>query len=257
MRTLALVVTSLLTAVALFTLDAPVLGQRSPAIQSARTDAQVIGLACAPTAATSVPNSTLRVTGGQDSQVRLNFSQGEFVTVNAGTNQGLKVGQEFFVRRMLAPRGYTVTARTPATIQTVGWVRVYAVDEDMSLATITHNCDAMRVGDYLEALVLPTALKFGPTQGRPERVYARVIMGNERRSEFGAGDFVVVDSGSSKGVSTGTQFVIYRWKTKAPDNFLAAIGEGRAVEVTEATTTVMLTASRDSVMVGDLAAMRK
>jgi hypothetical protein len=257
MRTLALVVTSLLTAVVLFTLDAPVLGQRSPAVAPSRLDADVIALACAPQAATSTPKATLRISGGQDTYPRLTFSQGDFVTLNAGSNQGIKVGQEFFVRRLLAPRGMAISARNPGTTQTAGWIRVYAIDEDMALATITHGCDGMQVGDYLEPLALPAPLKANAAEGKPERSYARVVSGNERRTEFGQGDFLVIDRGSAQGITAGAHFVLYRWKKKAPENFLAAIAEAVAVDVQNDTATLSLTSSRDSVMVGDLVAMRK
>jgi hypothetical protein len=257
MRTLALVVTSLLTAVALFTLDAPVLGQRSPSIASSRVDADVIALACAPLAATSTPKATLRISGGQDTYPRLTFSQGDFVTLNAGSNQGLRVGQEFFVRRLLAPRGIAISTRNPGTTQTAGWIRVYAVDEDMALATITHGCDGMQIGDYLEPLALPAPLRANAVEGKPERSYARVVLGNDRRTEFGQGDYLVIDRGSSQGITAGAHFVLYRWKKRAPENFLAAIAEGVAVDVQGDSATLSLTSSRDAVMVGDLAAMRK
>jgi len=257
MRTLALVVTSLLTAVALFTLDTPVLGQRSPSIASSRMDADVLALACAPLAATSTPKATLRISGGQDTYPRLTYSQGDFVTLNGGSNQGVKVGQEFFVRRLLAPRGMALSTRAPGTTQTTGWIRVYAVDEDMALATITHGCDGMQIGDYLEPLALPAPLKMNAAEGKPERSYAKVVLGNDRRTEFGSGDYLVIDRGSAQGIAPGAHFVFYRWKKKAPENFLAAIAEGVAVDVQNDSSTLTLTSSRDAVMVGDLAAMRK
>src|SRR5688572_4456281 len=77
MRTVALAVTSLLTAVVPFTLEAPVLGQVSPAAASSRLDADVLALACAPAAATSAPKAMLRISGGQDPYPRLTFSQGD------------------------------------------------------------------------------------------------------------------------------------------------------------------------------------
>jgi hypothetical protein len=256
MRTTALVVSSLLTVVALI---APVTraSQKSPAITASRVDAEVLALACAPVATSTAPAATLRISGGQDTSPRQTYSQGDFVTINAGSNQGLQVGQEFFVRRLLTPRGTTMTARTPATVHTAGWIRVYAIDEDMALGTITHACDGLQVGDYLEPLSLPAKLKALPREGKPERSYARVLLGHDGRTEFGHNDFLVIDRGSAQGISAGAHFVFYRWKKKAPENFLSAIAEGVAVDVQNDTATLSLTASRDSVMVGDLVAMRK
>ena len=89
MRTIALVVTSLLTAVVLFTLDATLLGQRSPAIAPSHLDADVLALACAPIAATSDAEGHARaISGGQDYVAAADLSQGDFVTLNAGLEPG-------------------------------------------------------------------------------------------------------------------------------------------------------------------------
>lgn len=257
MKSSAAACSLLLTAVATLALPPSAKAQQAPAFASAHLDAEVLSLACSPTAATSLPTSTLRITGSQDTQVRDTLAQGDFVTISNGAKQGLQVGQEFFVRRLLAPRGFPVSAQNPGTTRTVGWVKVYAIDEDLALATITHACDALRVGDYLEPLALPTPRKAEATRGKPERDYARVILGNERRTEFGPGDYLVIDRGTAQGIAPGTQFVIYRWKTKAQENFLAAIAEGVAVDVQAGTATVTVTSSRDAVKTGDLVAMRK
>ena len=256
MRTLALIVTPLLTAVAFLT-PSPALGQRSPTIAASHIDAEVLALACAPTAAIARPTATLRISGGQDPYPRQTYAQGDFVTLNAGSKQGLQVGQEFFVRRLVTMRNVSPSPETPGTTRTAGWIRVYAIDEDMALATITYACDGMQVGDYLEPLALPAKLKALPREGKPERSYARVILGTEGRTEFGLGDYLVIDRGSLQGIAPGALFVFYRWKKKAPENFLAAIGEGVAVDVQNDSATLSLTSSRDSVMVGDLVAMRR
>ena len=48
-----------------------------------------------------------------------------------------------------------VTRDTPATIRTTGWIKVYAVDDEWSLVTVTHACDTIEVDDYLEPFKLP------------------------------------------------------------------------------------------------------
>src|SRR5262245_56949340 len=105
------------------------LAQRSPAIAATHVDSAVLAQVCAPVAATpaTVPATALRITGGQDTQVRENFTQGEFVTLNAGRIQGLTVGQEFFVRRVQAKRGTPATPETTRHVRTAGWIKVYAL----------------------------------------------------------------------------------------------------------------------------------
>jgi hypothetical protein len=143
-------------------------------------------------------------------------------------------------------------------VRTSGWIKVYALDDDLSLATVTYSCDVMRVGDYLEPMTLPVPVVPGPVAGKPDRTnYARVVLGNDGRFEFSAGDFLVIDQGSAQGITPGAHFVIYRWKKKAPENFLSAIGEAVAAVVQQDTATLTITGARDSVIPSDLVAMRK
>jgi len=234
------------------------LAQRSPAIAATHVDPAVLAQVCAPAAATPATEGPLRITGGQDTQTRESYTQGDFVTLNAGRNQGIQIGQEFFVRRLQTTRGPTAAPQPPRNIRTAGWIKVYAVDDDLALATITYSCDAVRVNDYLEPMTLPTPVVAGPVQGKPDRTnYARVVMGNDRRFEFSPGDFLVIDQGSAQGITPGAHFVIYRWKKKTPDNFLTAIGEAVAASVQPDSATLSITAARDSIMPSDLVAMRR
>ncbi len=258
MKPTALVrILSLLT-LTLATLPAAVGAQRSPAIAATHVDAAVLTQACAPAAATSGPATPLRITGGQDTQTREGHTQGEFVTISGGRNQGVQVGQEFFVRRLQVSRSVAMNPQNMGNTRTTGWLKVYAVDDDLSLATVTYSCDAMRVGDYLEPLTLPAPVVPGPVEGKPDKTnYARVVLGNDGRFGFAAGDFLVIDQGSAQGITPGAQFVIYRWKKKAPDNFLAAIGEAVATAVQQDTATLSILAARDSINQSDLVARRR
>ena len=130
-----------------------VAAQRGPAAAAAHLPAEVLALACAPKAALEVPNTPPRVTGGQDSFVSQSHAPGDIVTVNAGSQNGIEVGQEYYTRRVLISNREKITPATPATIMTSGWIKVWAVDDTMSLATITHACDTINVDDHLERLV--------------------------------------------------------------------------------------------------------
>ena len=239
---------------------AAALAQRSPAIAATRMDAAVLAQVCAPLAASAAPTppSALRITGGQDTQVRETYTQGDFVTINAGRNQGIQIGQEFFVRRVQTTRALRTGTQTARNVRTTGWLKVYAIDDDLSLATVTYTRDAMRLNDYLEPMTLPVPTVPGPVQGKPDKTnYARVVLGNDGRFEFSPGDFLVVDQGSAHGITPGAHFVIYRWKKRAPDNFLSAIGEAVAAVVQQDTATLSITSARDSIIPSDLVAMRK
>src|SRR5688572_12616290 len=134
----------------------PVSAQRAPAPGSVNLPGDVLALACAPSMAFATPPMPLRITGGQDSFVRRIFVPGDLVTLNAGTDNGIEVGQQFYARRVQVQGGQAATRSRPGVIRTAGWIRVYAVDDRMSLATIEHACDTIEQGDFLEPFELPS-----------------------------------------------------------------------------------------------------
>src|ERR1044071_2776912 len=133
----------------------PLSAQRGPSASMSHLSADVLALACAPVITNDTPPMPLHITGGQEATVRRNYAPGDLVTINAGTRNGITIGQEFYIRRVQAADRSPVTSRTPGVIRTAGWLRGYAVDEAMSLATIEHACDSVETGDYLEPFVLP------------------------------------------------------------------------------------------------------
>ena len=235
----------------------PAAAQRGPAPTPMSLPPEVVSLACAPTISYEVPTVGLRISGGQDSVQRTSHAPGDLVTINAGRRDGMAIGQEFYTRRPLASSEIPVGRDNPATIRTTGWVRVWAVDDDMSLATITHACETVDVNDFLEPFALPTVPTASAQMGEPERGnYANVISGQDRRTQFGRGDYLLIDRGSNQGVTPGARFVMYHDK-KLAGNFLFQIGEAVAVDVKADTATLHIISAIDAISAGDYAGMRK
>jgi hypothetical protein len=238
----------------------PLLAQRAPAASPTNLPPEVLSLACAPTLTYEPPVTNTRITGGQDSAVRRIHAPGDLVVLNQGTENGLKVGQEFFVRRVYAPGQGKITRTNPATVRTSGWVKVYATDPTMALATVTYACDSIEIDDYLEPFLLPQVPVASTTHNKPEKNYAHVLSGADRRRSFGKGDYFVLDRGSDQGIRPGAQFVVYRNKhdfgVQQPDVFLYELGEAVAVDVQKDRATLQVTMSRDAFTEGDLVAMR-
>jgi hypothetical protein len=242
---------------ALLALTAPVIAQRAPAPALTGLPAEVISLACAPTIVYEPPPMPLRVTGGQDTIVRRSHAPGDLVTINAGTRNGIEVGQQYFVRRALVSRREPITRETPASVRTTGWIQIWAVDDTMSLATISHACETIDVGDYLEPFALPQVPTPSAERPRAQREnYGRVLMGQDRRRTFAKGDYFGVDRGSDHGVERGMRFVLYRDK-RTKGNFLFELGEAIAVDVKPDSATLQVTVALDAIHEGDYVAMRR
>jgi hypothetical protein len=242
--------------ISLLASSVPVAAQTGPAAAQTGLPADIIALACTPTSRFTRPDVPLRVTGGQDGVIRRMYAPGDLITINAGSTNGISVGQEFFVRRV-EDRQFGTSHLDPLIIDTAGWLRVYAVDDTMSLATVTHACDAIEVGDFLEPFTLPDAVVPNPNKPKAERDnYARVMPGTDLKSLFGNGDFFTINRGTDQGLKVGAQFVVYRDK-KERTNFLFELGEAVAVSVGPQMSTLRVTLSRDAFMQGDLVAERK
>src|SRR5499426_3026277 len=248
--------------------------QTGPAPTPTRLAADVIALACAPTLAFERPLASLLITGGQDASTRHAFFPGDLITVNGGSDNGIEVGQEYYVRRVEAPRGTGISRTTPAAIRTAGWVRVYAVDKTMSLVTVSHACDAIDIGDYLEPFRVPDPPTPDANPAKPQREsYGHILMGTDRRTMFAKNDFVTIDRGSDYGVTLGARFMVFRDKRRMetkrllavkelPDEivtpeFLYEIGEAVVVEVKPEISTVQVLNARSALLSGDYVALRK
>lgn len=235
----------------------PLAAQRGPAPTMLHMDPQTLALACAPSLVYDVPTAPIHITGGQDVVKRYSQGPGDLLTINAGINNGVQVGQEFYVRRVQHRKGSPMSRTSPGVLQTVGWIRVWAVDDTMSLATVTHACETIDVGDFLEPFVLPQmpAVSKEPLKAEKDN-YGKVMVGLDRRTIFGKGDFFVLDRGRAQGITPGARFVVFRDKLQY-QNFLFDLGEAVAVDVKEDSATLQVTVSRDALTVGDYVAMRK
>jgi hypothetical protein len=232
-------------------------GQRAPTPDPVNLPPEVLSRACAPTLTFEDPAVPLRVTGSQHSSIHRNFAPGDLITINAGTDNGIEVGQLYYTRRAVPRERRSISHDNPAVIQTTGWLRIYAVDKQMSLATISYPCDAIQLDDYLEPFVLPTLPTVSTERVSAQRGnYGRVMVGNDNRRSFAKGDYFVVDRGSDHGVTPGSRFIVYR-DNLTWGNFLFELGEAVAVDVGPESSTLQATMSRDAFLVGDYVALMK
>src|SRR5215212_1968412 len=97
-----------------------------------------------------VPAKAMRIAGGAQREKQL-FSPGDAVIINAGSAQGVKPGQQFVVRRVVADRfAHPTMGETTRSVHTAGWITIVEVQADVAIAKITEACDGVIQGDYLE-----------------------------------------------------------------------------------------------------------
>jgi hypothetical protein len=215
-------------------------------------------LACGPQAGLTRPSQALKVIGGEPRGKAL-FGTGESVVINGGTAQGLRAGQEYFVRRVVPDQFAQRMIGTEQTfsIHTAGWVKIVEVQTDFAVATITHGCDGVSEGDYLEPFVLPAPPASRLAGGEPDFSNpGHIVLGDERRQSGAVGDMMVMDRGSDHGLRAGQKLTIYRDLVE-PGGPVVRVAEATVVIVRPENSTIRIETSRDAVYVGDRVAIHR
>ncbi len=205
-------------------------------------------IACAPPTISAEMDAKLHILGAQDTVDRDLYGTGDLLVVDGGTAAGVQIGERFYVRRA------NVFGGTPdGTVVTSAWVSIVAVNDSTAIASIDHLCGPILRRDYLEAFVPPAAppgAERADDAGEPDfGAMGKIVIGNERRSIVGAGDFALIDRGAEQGVQTGSRFAVYRNVGQGLP--LSSIGEAVVVSTGATTALARITRSRDAIFIGD------
>ena len=219
-----------------------------------------IAVACAPPPVlASVPAEASRIIGSQDSVNRNVFGTPEVLVISGGTNRGMVLGQEYFVRRV-AKTAETYRDKLAHQVYTVGWLRVVAVNATTTIASVEHACGDMLVGDFLEPFQMPELpgdITAVDTTHEPDfTAISKVLYGSEERRSSGAGEFMLIERGMNQDVAVGGHYAIYR-DLKVAGTPLSSIGEATVVSVGPTMALIRINRARDAVFSGDLAVPRK
>jgi hypothetical protein len=212
--------------------------------------------ACAPSSPSVRPAAALTVAAGRETGKGL-FGIGDAVVVRGGTAQGVKAGDEYYVRRVVddrfaehAPGVYRIS------VHTAGAVKIVEAQDDASIATVTYACDGVMLGDFLERFAQP-AIPAAAADASPDFAHpAQLILGSEKRQSAAPGQFMVVDRGSDHGLRAGQQLTIFR-RTLPDGGPVADVGKATVFTVLPESSVVRIESSLDAVYVGDLVAIHR
>jgi hypothetical protein len=219
-----------------------------------------VAVACAPPPIiATVPGDAALVIGSQDPLARSVFGVPEQLVINAGTERGLQLGQQYFVRR-LGRTAENYKDKLPHQVRTAGWVRVVAVNATTTIVNVEHACAEILVGDYLEAFQPPTLpegdITAADTTQEPDFAsYGRVLYGSQDRRSGGVGEFMLIDRGMDQSVAVGAHYAIYR-DLRVGGAPLASVGEATVVSIGPKMALVRINRSRDAIYTGDFAVPR-
>jgi hypothetical protein len=212
--------------------------------------------ACAPSSPSVRPTAALTVAAGRETGKGL-FGIGDAVVVRGGTAQGVKAGDEYYVRRVVDDR---FSEHEPGvyrnSVHTAGAVQILEAQDDASVATVTYACDGVMLGDFLEKFERP-AIPAAAVGASPDYAHpARLILGSDKRQSAAPGQFMVVDRGSDHGLRPGQQLTIFR-RTLAEGGPVVNVGKATVFTVLPESSVVRIESSLDAVYVGDLIAIHR
>jgi hypothetical protein len=213
-------------------------------------------VACAPTSPLTRTAGSIKILRGTEARKTL-FSPGEAVVIGGGAAQGMRSGDEYFVRRVVEDRyASPVRGVFPVTIHTAGSLRIVEVRGEVSTAVVTYACDGINEGDYVERFE-PVALPETETGAAPDFTRpGHLILGAERRTMNATGAFMVIDRGTDHGLRVGQRLTIFR-TTGGSDAPVTTVGTAKVYVVGPQTSTIRIEKSMDAVYVGDLIAIHR
>lgn len=213
-------------------------------------------LACAPRLGVGMEPTPLQIVGSQQGRIQYMYSRNDTLVVNGGRANGLDVGQEYSLRRLEVAYAAGGGTGRVQFLETVGRIRIAAVEEHASIATVVDVCDSIHKGDFLQAAE-PTEIPTIAPPGEPDYTSTGTILfGRNGRALAGLGEFFVIDIGTSGGLSLGQRMTLYR-DTLDATGPVTELGEAVAVLVTPSWSTVQITRVRDFVYPGDRVAPHK
>lgn len=237
----------------------------------------------------AIPNDTY-IISGEDSRYKNTFHPGDFVYLNHGEAQGVKVGDEFEVVRPvhdLMPNKFfkwqeQLSKAMGTMYEDVGIVRVVHVQPKTATAELKLACDMMQRGDIVRPFTARPAPQyhhvkfdmFAPPSGKKT---AMIVRGKDYTNASGASRIVYVNLGSSQGVQVGNYFRVFRYQGahseaiyQVPDTAYKVVGfgstpekynwddlprqvmgEGIVLRTGPNSSTVLLTTAREEIFSGD------
>lgn len=173
---------------------------------------------CAGYIQNSPVNTNFEIVGADEEREQYVYSQGDFLYVNQGASNGIKVGDVYSVIR---PRG-KVKARFSGKgnlgiyVEEVGSVEIVRVKDGVSVARVKTSCDNFLLGDLLkpwENRTVPTYSQrpaldiFANPSGKAN---GRIVMSRGAAETATRDQIVYIDLGSEDGVQVGDYLTVYR-----------------------------------------------
>lgn len=228
---------------------------------------------------------------GEESNSKLIFALRDLVSINKGSNQGVRVGDRYTVYRPESDPNKVAWFKWQDKLKNAmgtfykdsGQLKVVNVQPNVSITEVTFTCDYVQRGDFVRPFqerpappYKPAAEfdKFAPVSGKS---VGMLVFGKEYSDTYGRLSTVYVNLGSNQGVHVGDYLRVFRYQGShaefAPSfsDFQYAmygfgstpvryqwnelprdvIGEGIVINIGPNSSTMVITVSRFQMYAGD------
>ena len=170
----------------------------------------------------------IRLISGEQAEYKITFARGDYVYINRGQDQGVRVGDRFMVvRHEEDPLTDNVSwfKAQPKLIKDMGTayldagqVRVVNVQPKVSIAEVIFSCSYMQRGDILRPYVerpsppykdAATFDHFAPVSGKP---VGTLVIGFDYANSYGQNSTVFLNLGASQGLKVGDYVRVFRYQ---------------------------------------------
>ena len=200
--------------------------------QRPMTVAERNNLYCAGSVQKEAIDRTMQLVGGHEEQDQYQYTENNFVYVNAGSNQKLNVGD---VMSVVRPRGkvsshWSKKGSLGFYVQEVGAIELIRVKPEHSVARIKVSCDSFVLGDIVQPVEArtspmheerPALDRFSDPSGK---AIGRLFMARGNNEMITRDDIVYVDLGKEDDVKVGDRLTVFRRLGKG-NLFIPAEGE--------------------------------
>lgn len=157
------------------------------------------------------------IIGGERESEQDWYSTSQVVYLNYGAKDGASVGESLYVIRQKGKYENPYTGRDLGWyFEELGYLRIFAVQRNISFARIEMSCGAVRFGDLVRpylAYVAPTPREYQPLNqyDMPSgKLSGQIVLSRDYREILAEHDIVYLDIGDKEGVKLGQYYTVYR-----------------------------------------------
>jgi hypothetical protein len=204
---------------------------------------------CGPAKAEGIVQSPGTVRSRRDEVAQRLFGGDEELLIDGGAVTGMRVGQNFIVRRryptaLLDRKGKVVMGEHSS-----GLVQIVAVENEVATAIVVYACDEMMSGDYLVRFDAEPPIPPDPI-GAPEfDTAARILFADAGQSLGATNRMLVIDRGARDGVRPGQRFTLFR-RSRFGHTKPVVVGQAVVVTARRESATIRVEQATDVVFFG-------